>query len=333
MNHDNEVCNPFFSILIPAYNVEKSISKCIDSIANQKFRDIEIIVVDDGSTDHTRQIIADYCKRDLRIKCISNEHNSSLYASRKLAMQKAIGKYVILLDGDDYAESNSLGVLFKELKHNPVDILEFSYIQEPTKKVIKPRSYGDDRVKGLLTGMLSRTVWNKCYSIEVIRKALIEMHDFYCNMGEDGYYSLVLYNNAKSYCMIKKALVHYCLSGGMSTTIITSEQVCRNIESLKQMEKEVYEYVDSYCRQHYELVRGFIDKSYIYMAIQIRFQAIGIEERFAMLQCIDMAAGLDEKKKFEQYLVNIETKELKRRRRLLNRIMRKLIIGKKRGKV
>jgi glycosyltransferase involved in cell wall biosynthesis len=94
--------NPFFSIIIPLYNREKTISRAIESILNQTFQDFEIIVVDDCSTDHSAEIVHKLKVLDARIKYINNEINQERCISRNKGIQIALGKYICFLDSDDY---------------------------------------------------------------------------------------------------------------------------------------------------------------------------------------------------------------------------------------
>ena len=94
--------NPFFSIIIPLYNREKTISRAIESILNQTFQDFEIIVVDDCSTDQSAEIVHKLKILDARIKYIKNEINQERCISRNKGIQIALGKYICFLDSDDY---------------------------------------------------------------------------------------------------------------------------------------------------------------------------------------------------------------------------------------
>ena len=127
---------PFFSILIPVYNKENCIRRTLAYACNQSYANIEIIITDDCSTDGTDVILNDYAKKDARIKILRNEQNSSLLASRIIAMKEAQGKYIILLDGDDYISTDTCMVLHDIITDNYVDVLEYSYIREPSKEIV-----------------------------------------------------------------------------------------------------------------------------------------------------------------------------------------------------
>lgn len=113
---------PKFSIIIPVYNVEKYIKKCLDSVFNQSFKDYEVIVVNDGTKDKSMDIVKEY---DLTI---INQENAGLSAARNTGLSKAKGEYIFFLDSDDYIEKDLLKELDKSIKNKP-DIVRFQ-IQE-----------------------------------------------------------------------------------------------------------------------------------------------------------------------------------------------------------
>lgn len=114
-------------MILSAYNEEKFIKQAIDSLINQSLRDIEIIIVNDGSTDSTGQIINEYQKNDSRIKVINHE-NIGLGASRNRAMEIANGEYVGFLDGDDWFTLDALETSYNEAKKYDTDMTMFQMI-------------------------------------------------------------------------------------------------------------------------------------------------------------------------------------------------------------
>ena len=109
---------PKFSIIIPVYNVEKYLKKCLDSVFNQTYKDYEVIVVNDGTKDNSMDIVKDY---DVKV---INQKNQGLSAARNAGVKKATGEYLIFLDSDDYWEKGLLKELSKSLKNNP-DLIRF----------------------------------------------------------------------------------------------------------------------------------------------------------------------------------------------------------------
>ena len=102
---------PKISIIIPCYNVEKYIKQCLESVVNQTLKDIEIICINDGSTDSTLEILREYENRDNRIKVISKQ-NSGYGASMNIGLETAKGEYVGIVESDDYVELNIFQTLY-----------------------------------------------------------------------------------------------------------------------------------------------------------------------------------------------------------------------------
>lgn len=117
----------FISIIIPTYNVSSYISRCIDSCLNQEFREFEIIIIDDNSTDNTYDIIKEYQQKHSNILISRNTENKGVHLTRTLGIQKAIGEYIFLLDGDDFIPAHSLKCLYEAHSKTGADIIDGDY--------------------------------------------------------------------------------------------------------------------------------------------------------------------------------------------------------------
>ena len=115
---------PLVSVVIPVYNVEKYLSECLDSVIGQTLREIEIICVNDGSTDSSAAIAEEYVRKDSRVKLIS-QPNGGLSAARNTGMKAARGEYVAFLDSDDCLTENALEKLYRQSRDEGLDILYF----------------------------------------------------------------------------------------------------------------------------------------------------------------------------------------------------------------
>lgn len=109
------------SLIVPVYNVSEYLPECLDSLINQTFENIEIICVNDGSTDNCLEILEDYSRKDERIKIISQK-NSGLGASRNVGMKQASGKYIFFMDSDDFLELNAIELLYENITKNESDV-------------------------------------------------------------------------------------------------------------------------------------------------------------------------------------------------------------------
>ncbi|MGJ0577778.1 glycosyltransferase family 2 protein [Xenorhabdus bovienii] len=117
------------SVLIPAYNVEKYINEALTSIINQTIKDIEIIIVDDCSSDHTYKICSEYSRKDNRIKLFRNKKNSGIADTLNTALNNSIGEYIVRMDADDISLPHRIETMYDFLLQNPsIDIVGSSTI-------------------------------------------------------------------------------------------------------------------------------------------------------------------------------------------------------------
>ena len=201
---------PFFSIVMPAYKVEKYIGKAIKSILRQTFPDWELIVVDDCSPDSSREIAAAYAKEDDRICVLCQEENRGVSAARNLGIEKASGKYIWFMDSDDHADSDLLEAAFESLKRNPARLVVFGLQEEYYGRdgtfryrheiLPKERYYADKEslrkeIIYLEQSTLYGYVWNKMYELEYLRALNMEYVDY-----EDAKFIEDILFNVK-YCM------------------------------------------------------------------------------------------------------------------------------------
>lgn len=135
--------HPKVSVVMPAYNAERYISRAIESILNQTFKDFELIIINDASTDSTLSIINKYIKKDKRIKVISNKKNLQIAASLNIGITKAKSNIVARMDADDYSIRNRLELQYKLLeKHSDIAIVgAYMYVVNEQNKVLTIRKY------------------------------------------------------------------------------------------------------------------------------------------------------------------------------------------------
>lgn len=133
---------PMISVIVPVYNVEKYLKKCLDSIINQTYSNLEIICVDDGSKDCSIDILKVYACRDSRIKIISQK-NTGLSAARNTGLHHASGEYIMFVDSDDWLD---LDICEKALQED-ADVVLWSYYREYGEKSLKTQLYGNERLE------------------------------------------------------------------------------------------------------------------------------------------------------------------------------------------
>ena len=114
------------SVLVPVYNVEPYLAQCLESICSQTLRELEIVCVDDASTDGSLSILREFAERDPRVKVVQAPENGGLSRSRNLAMSHAVGEYLFLVDSDDWLETDLLEEMYRRAKALDADRLDFS---------------------------------------------------------------------------------------------------------------------------------------------------------------------------------------------------------------
>lgn len=130
------------SVIVPVYNGEKYLKKCLSSILNQTLRDIEVICVDDGSTDNSSEILKKFSLKDKRVKILSTGNNGQ-GSARNLALSKVNGEFIAFIDADDWIDSNALELLFLKAKNNNLDMLFFQMVNymESSKDFVETDLY------------------------------------------------------------------------------------------------------------------------------------------------------------------------------------------------
>lgn len=163
------------SVIVPVYNVEKYLKRCLDNLINQTLSDIEIICVNDGSTDNSLEILENYSKQDERIKII-NQQNGGLSVARNTGMEVAVGEYIGFVDSDDWVDVDFYEKLYNAAKNNDCDIAVADFLRKHPKKDKKRLHIKEEKVYSTPEDkyMICRTfregcVWNKIY-----RKSLLD---------------------------------------------------------------------------------------------------------------------------------------------------------------
>lgn len=133
------------SVIVPIYNIENYLKQCVDSIIHQSYRNIEIVLVDDGSTDSSRYICDEYAKNDFRVKPIHKE-NGGLTSARKAGIEASTGEYVMFVDGDDWIDESTVECLVNEVKKNTdVELVFFPYTKEYSNKSVNREFFSNDK--------------------------------------------------------------------------------------------------------------------------------------------------------------------------------------------
>ena len=132
------------SVIVPVYNVDKYLRKCLDSLVNQTLKEIEIIVINDGSTDESEKILQEYKKKDKRIIVIKQK-NKGLSATRNVGIKNAKGKYVTFIDSDDWIEKDTFKKVKEQMDKN-YEIIRINYMEDCQTPVIMDCHFAGENI-------------------------------------------------------------------------------------------------------------------------------------------------------------------------------------------
>ena len=168
-----ELKNPLLSVVIPAYNVEEYVDACLDSVVSQTYSNLEIIIVNDGSTDDTGAKCDAWTAKDDRIRVIHTD-NFGVCAARNKGLDEAKGDFFALVDSDDYLNSDMFGVLMKKAMTSDADIVVCGYkVQMPAGEELdecdfaEEKTFNESEIIGLSQDVL-RHKGNICNKLEII---------------------------------------------------------------------------------------------------------------------------------------------------------------------
>ena len=197
---------PKVSIVVPVYNVEKYIRKCMDSLVNQSLQDIEIIAVNDGSTDNSISILNEYKENFSNIIKVYSKTNGGLSDARNYGMKHATGEYIAFVDSDDYVERDMYEKMYNKAKEEDSDMVECDFVWEfqNKKKIDRGVVY---RNKNEMIVYARVVAWNKLIRKKIIDEVHIEYPKGLRYEDIEFFYKMVPYYKKVSF--VKEPLVHY----------------------------------------------------------------------------------------------------------------------------
>lgn len=183
------------SVVLPVYNLDKYIGRCLDSICKQSYDNIEIIVVDDGSTDDTREIVDEKIKLDSRIKYIYQD-NSGVSIARNRGINNCTGDYILFVDADDYIEAKMIEELFENIKGRDLVVSKLSngksFLNNNSSCIGK-----DEFIKRIISGSVSQTACGILFKTKIIKEFDLKFKNKY-RYGEDFLFTIEYLINIKS---------------------------------------------------------------------------------------------------------------------------------------
>ena len=215
---NNAVKKPVISFVVPVFNTAACLRRCLDSLISQTLNSIEIICVNNASTDNSGEILNEYRQKDARIHVL-NLNKKSPGAARNLGLSKANGKYILFVDSDDFVELNMGAELYREIEETNVDVVQFDFnvirgnsctrrfrFKEYSTPLLEETFYLSD-ISGYQHKM-SKECWHEMYSISFLRKNQISFLE--TKMGEDFYFWNMLYAANPKMKVINKVYYNYC---------------------------------------------------------------------------------------------------------------------------
>lgn len=226
------------SIIIPIYNVENFLPKCIESVIGQTYAELEIICVDDGTPDKSAAVILSYSERDKRLKLIS-QRNQGLSGARNTGIKAATGDYIVFLDGDDWLDCEAIYEAVAVAEKNTADVVMWGYVREFSERSAEKLIFDSDRffdekgsrelhrrMAGLLGEETSNpsnadslvTAWGKLYRADIIKENELRFVDTKLIGTEDALFNLQYFEFVRRAYFINRPFNHYRKDNAVSLT-------------------------------------------------------------------------------------------------------------------
>lgn len=269
--------NTYISIIIPIYNAERYLKDCLDSVIMQKYDNLEVILINDGSTDNSEKICREYVNKDKRIKLI-NQENKGVSAARNKGISTSAGEIILFIDADDLLADDAIQTIIDNIKDN--DLLCYGY-----KEIYKNNDYNIILKSNIinnkelffenvyLTKEIGGYLWNKCFRAEILKKnkVLFDTKLHYC---EDlvfvteylKYCKKVKYINKVLYMYrMRKSSVSYNFFSKKNVTLLNSyKKLIDNNNNVKINNRLQYNYLLSYYKLKKVISKDFnVEKSII----------------------------------------------------------------------
>lgn len=275
-----QLFEPLISIIVPVYNTELLLSKCVDSILTQSYGNFELFLIDDGSTDFSGKICDEYALKDKRVIVIHKE-NEGQGVARNLALDKAKGEYILFVDSDDYISTDTLQLLINTVKKQNCDMVIFG-IQYDYGKIKKTRLRYDDgatfNAKELIyeyfvTGLVSCFIWDKFYSARLWENVRFPS----LRADEDSYVLPEVLSKAEKAVYVREPLYTQLVRNGSTEQKRFNEHKLSNIKSAQ--------HTADYVRLNYPELKIYVELNY---AIALETTLCKIVNDFALFKYRDL---------------------------------------------
>lgn len=305
--------NDLISIVVPIYNVEKYLNKCIESILNQTYKNLEIILVDDGSPDNSGKICDEYKKMDSRI-IVVHKPNGGLSDARNAGIMLATGKYIGFVDSDDYIEPDMYEILYSNIKKYNANISICSYVDEYESGKMEISKHFDNKIVTLnkmealenliLEQNLTNHVWNKLFEKKLFDEICFPV-------------GRKMEDVATTYKLVEKANIVVCDSYVGYHYIQRGDSIMGNINEklLQDNEQSVFE-KNEYIKKYYPELEKTVEIENI--------------KTYKILHYLAKLGKLDnilKSEKYKNYYKIYKKKYLKYRKQIKNNVGKKVLIS------
>ncbi len=286
---------PLISIIVPVFNVETYVERCIESLISQSYRNIEIIIVDDGSTDNSGKICDKYRERDSRVKVI-HKPNGGLADARNTGLDKAKGGYIAFVDSDDWVAADYINEMYKVLVLNDSDIAVCKFQRVSQNRVMSHKSneiqkvyIREEAVKQLLYQKISTSVWGKLYKNDLWNGVRFPVQRLY----EDVEPSYFIFNKCKKVVCINRILYFYYLRNNsivnqkFSIRKMDYVENCKNLLKAVKVDYPQFEsaaisrlmWAEIHVLVHMDVPRKYLDEYRMLMCDIKQYRGIVIKDR------------------------------------------------------
>ena len=247
---------PLISVIIPVYKVEEYLDKCVSSVIEQTYKNLEIILVDDGSPDNCPKMCDDWAKKDNRIKVI-HKKNGGVSSARNIGIKESKGEWITFIDSDDWIDENFIKKLYQVSLNNKSDVVISSYYRVTNDKYEKINTSVNilnfNNYEYLIKALNPQTGYGFCH-MRIIKKEKI--NNFYFDeelkVTEDALFNIKLAKNIKNVSFLGEPLYYYRINNQSVVKKYDKDYPNKYLEGIKKIKKYIFsEYSNKDILQNY----------------------------------------------------------------------------------
>ena len=309
------------SVIVPVYGVEKYIDKCLDSLVKQSLKEIEVIVVNDGTKDNSQKIIDKYAKKyPDKIKSYIKE-NGGQGSARNYGLKKATGEYIGYVDSDDFIEKDMYKKLYNKAKENDYDIVvcgNYNVSEDYQNKIIDTfiNNYNTD-LENIFFGKMA--VWNKIYKRDILVKNKLDFKEkvWY----EDLAFTLKTIMNSNTFAFINEPLYDYLIREG---SVMNNSNAKRNLEIIDAFD-DILSYIRHNKKEEYLNKIEFLAIDHIYISAIVRILKADADKKVKQETIDKLISYMN--KEFPNYRNNNYINTLSKNRKIIYKLINLKMYG------